>query len=218
MCFMKFKYLPVFIFVFGIFLFGCKSSTEFVETIDEETGEKVTYTRRTDNFGKQGLYTRFTKDGAKAEEAMYENDTLNGVRKLFYPDGTVVIEENYRMGDFEGGWKTFYENGKVKLEGQYADNKMEGMWKGYYQDGNLKEEVLFKDNQENGAFTEYHKNGKLKAEGFYLDGDNEDGLLKLYDENGELEKKMNCKRGVCRTIWTKEEGDVKPENDSSGRS
>jgi antitoxin component YwqK of YwqJK toxin-antitoxin module len=115
------------------------------------------------------------------------------------------------MGAFQGAWKTFHENGQLKLEGEYIDNKMEGLWKGYYDNGGLKEEVHFKGNEENGAFIEYYKNGKLKAEGAYLGGDNENGLLKLYDETGELIKKMDCKKGVCRTIWTKEDGEVTPK-------
>ena len=49
-----------------------------------------------------------------------------------------------------------------------------------------------------------YKNGKTKATGTYLEGDNEHGELKLFDENGELTKKMNCNRGACRTTWTKE--------------
>jgi len=205
------KFNLVFLLLLGVLLTGCKSSTELVETVDEETGEKISYTRRVDNFGKQGLYTRLAKNGVKLEEAMYENDTLNGFRKLYYEDGEIFILENYVHGAFQGSWKTFHENGKVKLEGEYVDNKMEGLWKGYYDTGALKEEVQFEGNEENGPFIEYHKNGKLKAEGAYLGGDNENGLLKLYDETGELEKKMDCKKGVCRTIWTKDEGDITPK-------
>ena len=67
------------------------------------------------------------------------------------------------------------------------------------------EEVSFQDNQENGPFTEYHENGQLKAEGYYQEGDNEHGLLKIYDKQGELVKTMNCQHGVCRTVWEKNE-------------
>lgn len=63
------------------------------------------------------------------------------------------------------------------------------------------EEVMFADNEENGPFTEYHKNGSLKAEGNYLNGDNEHGLLKLYNEEGELVRKMQCDSGICQTTW-----------------
>ena len=81
---------------------------------------------------------------------------------------------------------------------------MQGIWKKYYESGKLMESVTMRDNEENGPFVEYWENGNLKAEGAYLDGDNEDGELKLYDEHGELEKTMQCERGMCYTTWKKE--------------
>ena len=81
---------------------------------------------------------------------------------------------------------------------------MTGKWKGYYDNGALKEEVIFVNNQENGPFIEYYPNGKLKAEGTYLEGDYEQGELKLYNESGELIRRMNCEKGVCKTVWKAE--------------
>jgi len=78
---------------------------------------------------------------------------------------------------------------------------MEGKWKTYYPSGKLKEVVTFVDNEENGPFVEYYENGKIKAEGTYIDGDNEHGLLLLYNPFGVLYKKMQCDHGKCRTIW-----------------
>ena len=78
---------------------------------------------------------------------------------------------------------------------------MTGKWKKYYESGALFEEVTFSDNKENGPFIEYYENGNLKAEGEYLEGDNEHGLLSLYNEKGELERKMECQKGICKTIW-----------------
>ena len=52
---------------------------------------------------------------------------------------------------------------------------------------------------------EYFRNGNLEAEGTYRNGDNEHGLLKLYNEEGELIKTMNCEDGVCRTVWKKDQ-------------
>lgn len=59
------------------------------------------------------------------------------------------------------------------------------------------EVVSFSDNEENGLFVEYYENGNLKVEGYYRNGDYEYGLLKLYDEIGELIKIMNCENGIC---------------------
>ena len=82
---------------------------------------------------------------------------------------------------------------------------MEGEWKRYYKNKQTREVVLFKNNDENGPFVEYYENGQLKAEGTYKGGDNEDGELKLYDENGVLIKIADCVMGRCKTRWKKEE-------------
>jgi len=188
-------------------LCACETSNlEEIEVIEDD-GSKINYFRNKENFAKEGTFTRFDADGSKMEEAQYKNDTLHGVRHLYYPNGNIQVSENYINGAFEGTFKSFYENGKLQLEGMYINNTMDGIWKGYYDSGELKEEVLFENNNENGPFVEYHKNGKLKAKGTYLDGDNENGLLQLFSEDGELAKKMQCVEGVCRTIWTKEGGD-----------
>jgi len=118
-------------------------------------------------------------------------------------------QETYKRGTFSGPYRLFYPGGELKQSGKYRDNLMVGKWKGFYDNGQLKEVVQFENNEENGAFIEYHSNGKLKAEGSYLDGDYEHGELKLYDENGELERTMQCVKGRCSTTWSR---DGKPTN------
>ena len=89
---------------------------------------------------------------------------------------------------------------------------MQGLIKSYYPEGPLKEEVTMVDNEENGPFTEYYKDGTKEWEGTYLNGDNEFGLLKHYNDKGVLIKKMMCDSlAICSTIWTLEGGDVKPK-------
>ncbi len=202
------KNLVLFLFS-TLFLFSCGGNLETI-TVNEDDGTITSYTRNKENFAKEGLLTRTAADGTLLEEAQYSNDTLHGFRKLYYLNGALQTEETHVDGAFQGTFKTYYENGQVKLQGEYINNSMEGVWKGYYDGGELKEEVFFKNNNENGPFTEYYQNGKLKAKGNYLEGDNEDGLLELFDKNGELVKKMNCVKRICRTIWTKEGGDVEP--------
>jgi len=192
----------------------CFSCTENpIETIEEVNsyGEKEVYQRRKSDFAKEGTYTRFDKNGKKVEEATYVNNELDGERKLFFENGEVEIVETYKGGKYDGLFKQFFPEGQLQQEGVYTNGAMNGDWKGYYSNGQLKEVVAFVDNNENGPFVEYYENGKLKAEGGYKDGDQEHGLLKLYDENGELDRKMDCELGRCYTIWTKEDGDVEPD-------
>ncbi len=183
---------------------ACNNGLETVET-EDDYGYLIKYTRRKTDYAKEGLYIKSYENGKKYEEASYQNDLLHGERKLYYENGQVQIVETYVAGEFEGPYKTFYENGQLQLEGQYKNKEATGEWKKYYDTSELMEVVRLEHNLENGPFVEYYRNGNKKAEGAYLDGDNEHGLLKMYDEAGELEKTMNCERGVCRTTWKKED-------------
>jgi antitoxin component YwqK of YwqJK toxin-antitoxin module len=197
-----------FILPFIVLLSAC-SGNETIKVHDDNGVLTEEYRRNKKDFAKNGPYLAFYPDGAKLEEARYVRDTLDGIRKRFFPNGQVQVEEPYRMGSFEGIFKSYYESGRLELEGAYVNNAMSGIWKRYYENGQLLEEVRFENNEENGPFIEYHENGKLKAKGAYLDGDNEHGLLELFDENGELERKMECQKGVCKTVWLRDTAEQK---------
>lgn len=177
---------------------------EVVEQVDDY-GYTERFQRRIADGVREGRYQRIGPAGIVEEEAFYVADTLHGARILFYSSGDTLSIEHYHRGDFEGPYRQYYENGQLQLAGQYEANKATGKWHQYYDSGELMEIVTFADNVENGPFVEFFRNGNLKAEGSYLDGDNEHGLLKLYDETGMLVRKMECERGVCRTIWRAED-------------
>ena len=200
-----------------VFVFSCNSNLETIETKDED-GYVVKYSRKKVDYAKQGLYTKYYPSGALYEEANYENDTLHGERKIYFKSGKLEVLENYDRGIFTSPYKKYYKGGQLKLEGFYENNMAVGIWTRYYENGKVKDAVTLVENVENGPFTEYYENGNLKAEGTYkgMDVDTgyprEHGLLKMYDESGELVKKMDCDKGRCKTIWTKDEGDMPPKN------
>jgi antitoxin component YwqK of YwqJK toxin-antitoxin module len=182
-------------------LFSCKNNNTEKITFKNEDGSRVEYFRNKKNAAKEGVLTKFSAEGSKIEEAFYKNDTLDGERRLYFENGGIQTIEHYVKGKFEGKLQSFYQNGKIEIEETYINNAIQGELLHYYDTGEIMERVNMKDNEENGAFTEYYKNGKLKAEGTYRDGDHEDGPLKLYNENGEVYKQMNCAMGLCRTAW-----------------
>ncbi len=179
---------------------GC-SNTETVE--EDEFGMKVSYRIDSKTGQKQGLYEKFEQDGTLYEQSYFRDDELHGTRTIFYSNGSPEVTEEYEDGVLNGMYSTYYEEGGTDIEGNYEQGVMTGIWKRYYPSGQVMEEVTFANNAENGPFIEYHENGKLKAEGQYQGGNREQGLLKLYDENGELYKKMECDDGICRTTWTR---------------
>ena len=195
-------------FSLGMFL-GCGDSNKWPEALEiveptDAYNNIERYSRKTTDYAKQGEFMRINPEGNVIEWAVYADDTLHGQRILFADNGDTVVVEHYENGLFQGPYRAYYEGNRLELEGTYIGNVMDGEWKRYYKSGPLMERVTLKDNEENGPFTEYHENGKLKAEGYYRNGDHEHGLLKLYDETGELEKTMNCENGICHTVWEKE--------------
>lgn len=190
------------IFFIGILLTACGPEAEPLEavTYKDEYGYTEKYSVKRFERTKEGLYQKTDEQGRLIEEANYRNDSLHGLRVLYFEDGDTMSVEHYEKGLFEGWFRSYYENGQLEVEGLYENNVMTGLWNRYYPDGQLMEEVTFKNNSENGPFKEYHSNGKLKAVGGYLDGDNEHGELKLYDENGTLLRTMMCNYGRCKTV------------------
>lgn len=194
-------------------LAACVKQVETIETFNDSGKLQERFTRKKKDFAKHGTYFKYYPNGKVEEQAEFVNDTLQGQRILFYDAGDTLIVEHYQKGIFQGPYRSYYANGVLESEGNYRSGEMDGQWHFFYKNKQVKEVVEFANNEENGPFVEYHENGKLKAKGTYkttaenIDGNKEHGPLELYDENGALERKMNCNLGVCRTTWSREEGE-----------
>lgn len=182
-------------------LIGCTSN--MVEERDDQGNLVAAYEMRDDT--KHGKYIGYHTDGSIFEESTYVNGQVHGIRSLYY-EGNKKIQtsESYINGIMDGLFEEYHLNGQVAFTGLFVDDAMEGVWKKYNNSGQLLEEVSFKDSEENGPFKEYHLNGQLAAEGGYLNGDNEHGPLKIYNEQGALIKEMDCNNGICQTTWSKD--------------
>lgn len=191
------------IIAIGLFVF-CALGCNRLKTI-EHTDGIVTDRYTVDKKGQRhGEFRRFIGGDTLAELSTYVHGKLDGIRTIYHASGTPEIQETYVDDTIHGTYKVFFENGDIKIEGAYVDGVMRGIWKRYYPGEKVLEEVTYQENIENGPFVEYHENGNLKARGQYLDGDFEHDTLYLYDESGELMRKMLCDRGICRTFWLAE--------------
>jgi len=191
-------------FLLLFFCIACGPNLKTIEVHNDAGQITESYTQDPDTELKEGKSYLYYEDGSVQTESDYKQGKLDGERKLFDANGQIEVIERYKAGQFEGVFHSYYNNGQLKLEGVYSNNEMGGSWKRYYESGALMEEVTFKHNEENGPFLEYYENGNLKAKGAYLEGDNEHGELKLFDEQGELVKTMECQVGRCVTTWKKE--------------
>lgn len=190
--------LPLF-----LLLLAC-SDTAVVEVRDEAGVITERYTVRKADSVRHGPAEVFDLDGVLIEEAHYVEGEIEGVRKRYYADGILQAEETLRAGRLHGPYRSYYPDGALETESEYVDHDIEGKLIGYYRDGAKKEEVTMSGSLAIGPFREWHPNGALKAEGEYVMGGKEDGELLLYDRDGELERKMNCEVGLCRTTWPAE--------------
>ena len=202
-------FVRYFLLIITLSLFSCKDS---MTVIKDENGNVIERYHLNEQEQKHGAYSAYNASGEVTETANYSNDKLEGERKVYTADGNLEILENYKNNIMEGPYTVYHPNGQVSFEAEYTNGVLNGTTKSYNKDGSLKEEVTFSMNEENGPFKEYYANGNLEWEGTYLNGDNEFGLLKKYDESGELVKKMMCdSMAICRTIWTKADGDITPK-------
>jgi antitoxin component YwqK of YwqJK toxin-antitoxin module len=193
---------PTLLLFIAINVAACqKAPTKIV--LDPDNKYVITYSINKEDSTYQGVYTKVDSNGTLYEKGYYRNDTLSGIRELYYADGQVKVRERYKNGQIDDLYELFHPNGKIELQGYYVNGEMYGMWRKYLDDGSLFEEVMMQQNLENGPFTEYFKDGTIQTEGYYLHGDNEHGLLKLYNESGELYKTMLCDSGRCYTQWEK---------------
>lgn len=196
--------------VFVLILVMVSSCKDKIIVSNYESGEKQEEYQYIGDSLKHGFYKRYSQGGILLEDATYSEGKLNGERIIYNAKGEKEIIEIYENDILNGPINEYHPNGKLKLTGIYTDNVLSGKVSVYYPSGNLKEEVQFEDNVEEGPFKEYHENGNLKWEGNYRNGSNEFGLIKEYNEDGELIRKMMCdERAICTTTWTKDGSHLK---------
>lgn len=200
--------------VSALFLSACSSRETKTET--DESGFKIEYQVDKKTKVKDGVQKKYNADGKLWEEANYKLGKLEGERRLYFPNGGIMRIETYKDDKFDGPFYEYYENGKKSQEGKFVADGREGEWKYYYASGQVKLVMNYLNGLEDGPFEEYHENGQYKAKGTFKVGVNRFGLdntetdnfehgeLLLYDERGELEKKLQCEYGICETLWQKD--------------
>ena len=89
---------------------------------------------------------------------------------------------------FSGNVEDTHENGQVSLTGKYEDGLKTGLFLEYYDNGQLKKSSIFFMGIEEGKVEEFHRDGNIKTSYKMVDGKIGDGLFKVYDEEGYVEK------------------------------
>lgn len=173
-----------------------------------ETGEIKEEFQCTADSVKNGYYKKYAPNGVLIETANYLNGKLNGERNLYNTDtGTKEISEIYKADALEGRYIVYHPNGEIQSLAVYKDNKLSGALKFYDTSGLFVNEFQYVDNIEVIPFKEYHENGNIKWEGtksydHYFGIKKDFGVLKEYNEDGVLIRKIDCDENeICTTIW-----------------
>ena len=204
---MKKLVAPIILFGITAFFFvGCKDK---LITTYYDSGEKFEEFQYTGDLIKHGVYRRYSPKGILIESSNYINGQLEGERIIYnFDSGVKEISEIYRNDILNGRHIVFHSNGEMKSLGVYDNNVLSGPVKFYDTSGMLTEEFQFVNNFEVIPFKEFHENGSIKWEGTkrydHFTGLKRDyGLLKEYNEDGVLVRKIMCDENeVCKTTWT----------------
>jgi antitoxin component YwqK of YwqJK toxin-antitoxin module len=188
-------------------------------------GEVVVRTSQINGEKKQGVTKRYRSivkgswfpesegNGYLWIEEMYDNDLLNGTKKVFYPSEKIKEMWQYTNDKRDGKAIYYYESGKIKAEGEFDNDYPIKSFTWYAQDGELRNGIVsdnnelasklqfkanYVDGKREGFFEEYYPTGVMVGSGEYKDGFKE-GLHKRYilgREVNYVSKEYHYKKGV----------------------
>lgn len=152
---------------------------------------------KTDKNGrKQGHWIYYGKD--RPEEG--------------FPSDGKFEEGPYVDSRKEGVWIKYHNDGATpRLKGTYVNNRPQGYYVKIHANGNIKEIGTFEKNIYRDSLKRFHENGVMEYEAKFAEDGKENGIVKYYYPNGQLEFEyisVNGKpQGQAKRYY--ENGDVK---------
>lgn len=131
---------------------------------------------------------------------------------LGYPMEGKVEEGDYKDDRKEGTWIKYHHDGITpKLRGTYVNNRPQGVYVKYHPNGKVKEKGSFERNKYADSLTRFNANGQVEYQAFYNEEGKEEGSVKYYYDNGQLEFEYTSLNGVPtgKAVRYYENGDIK---------
>jgi antitoxin component YwqK of YwqJK toxin-antitoxin module len=174
------------------------------------------------NGKKNGVATRYDKNGVKFSENTLKDDQLDGMQEFFYKNGEIksvlyytngVVDGEcinfykderikkaffFNKGKKNGTWKTYFYDGQLQSVEQYIDGKPEGKWKYFYHLGKIKYEKEYRNGQPVGTWAYYNHDESINTE---CTCNKEKILIKNYSINGKLERTIFIKNTEKEDKW-----------------
>lgn len=129
-----------------------------------------------------------------------------------YPAEGKIEEGSYVNDRKEGSWIKYYNDGVTpKLKGEYKNNRPQGDYIKLSPKGVVIEKGTFTMGKYMDSLVRFHTNGIVSYEGFYNDQGNEEGNIKYYYPNGQVEFEYTSDNGTPKdkAVRYYENGDIK---------
>ncbi len=191
---------------------------------------------KTEGSRREGLldgeWSFYREDGNPERTITYENDVKNGVERIYTVEGILFGENQFVDGKQEKKSIFYYADGSVSKEVEFKQNKEDGKGLEFGTDGRVITFLTYKDGylrsqekvnrysgrgEKMGKWIEYYPNSKkIKEEGNYSNG-KRNGLFKIFNKKGQLERVETYKNGILQEENGDEILDLKKEIGENGK-
>jgi len=175
-------------------MLGPDGKKDGVEWVYGGAGERVGLKRKVPwkngkRHGKEKVFSR-GPDGRYVQKVIpWKNGNIHGTKKVHHPSGKLMARVPYRNGKQYGKSKSFNDSGKLTQVVPYKNGKRHGRMVYYWSGTDQKKKVVpCKNGKVHGTARLFYKDGTKKAV-MPFRKDVLHGVVKRYNENGELDRK-----------------------------
>jgi antitoxin component YwqK of YwqJK toxin-antitoxin module len=137
--------------------------------------------------------------GRPIEEGRYADNRRTGTWKRYWPNGKLKSEITYVKGMPRGEYVLYYPDGRPEEKGTWDLDRNTGGFKRWHANGNLAQDFIFDGyGTRDGQQKYFHENGRLAVDVNIVKG-REEGTLKRYYPNGDLQETAVLHAGVADT-------------------
>jgi len=139
-----------------------------------------------------------------------------GVAYRFSKEGNLYTKTSYEKGKKHGDCRRFFPNGALMLEYTHKDGKKEGQYSQYFRDGSIQQEFFYKSGRRDGPSVVYHngpggERGHERIVSTYVN-DAKHGVIRQYNPEGKLVAKWKYEKGrkVGKTTFYGKQRSLEP--------
>lgn len=166
------------------------------------------------NGKKTGIWKEYFCNGNLKNSVTFENGKPSGIASIYYENGKIQESGLFINNRWTGKYYLYYDNGSIQHEFYFNEKgKREGKQYYYYKSGNIAIIGYFKEGKEDSC-RNYFENGKIEGFSYFKNGECDscksyfengkiakvfykDSIKIIYNKNGKIELKLDCKKEEC---------------------